>query len=188
MAQETSGAATPTSNTPSKKSRSGVWIVGGVAAIVAAIVFAGGVLAANRLSAPSRGEDFGRFGGQRPQVQIESAKELPSATPNLRGIVTKRDGATLSVGQRGGPEAGSNGSASLIDVVVTSGTTVYHDTTQMNFDGQPPSGPIQQTVEPGKLDRIDVNNRVTVWGEQNGNQLTAKVLVYSDPFALQPPQ
>jgi hypothetical protein len=76
----------------------------------------------------------------------------------------------------------------MMDVVVSSDTTIYHDTTQRSFNGQPPSGPIQQTVEPGSLDGISTNSRVTVWGDQNSNQITAKVLVYTDPLAFQPQQ
>ena len=188
MARETSKEVTSSANTPAKKGRSGVWIVAGVAAVVALLVFAGGALAVGRLSAPSREGEGDRPFGERPQFQIEPAKELPTTTPNLRGVVTKRDGNTLSVGQRSGFGSGGNGSATLVDVVVTNDTTIYHDITQLSFNGQPPSGPIQQKVEPGTVDGISTNSRVSVWGDQNGNQLTAKVLVYTDPLAFRQSQ
>ncbi len=189
QAATTPNAATQ-QNTPAKKSRGSVWVVGGVAAIVAAIVFAGGAFAANQLSAPPREGEFGRFGGQRPQFQIEPAKELPKAASNLQGIVTGRNNNTLSVEQRNGfgQDGGGNGNTAMMEVVVGSDTTIYHDTTQRNFNGQPPSGPLQQKVEPGSVDGINTNSRVTVWGDQNGNQITAKVLVYTDPLAFRPPQ
>lgn len=185
MDRETLSEMTPSPNTPAQKSRSGVWIVAGVAVVVALLVFAGGALAVGRLSAPSREGGGDRPFGQRPELQIEPAKELPTTTPSLRGIVTQIDGNTLSVGQRGGFDTGGNGSTTLVDVVVTADTTIYHDTTQMSFNGQPPSGPVQQKVEPGTLAAVSTNSRVTVWGDQNGNQLTARVLVYTDPIAFQ---
>jgi hypothetical protein len=171
---------------PAKKSRRGWWVVGITAIVTAALVVAGGAVAAGFLSSPGReGRGEGGF-GQRPNFQLEAAKELPTTSPTLRGIVTKRDGNNLTVGQRGGPGSNSNTSAQLIDVIVGTDTTIYHDVTQMNFNGQPPSGPIQQKVEPGSLDAINTNNRVTVWGDQTGNQIAAKVLVYSDLPAFRP--
>ena len=184
---------TKTTNNPIEpasqhKSRHGWWVVGVVAVITAALVFAGGVLAAGRLSAPSqegRSEGF----GQRPDFQLQAAKELPTTAPALRGVVTKRADNTLTVGQRnGGPGSNVNNSTQLIDVIVSDNTTLYHDVTQLDFNGQPPNGPIQQKVEPGSLDNINTNNRVTVWGDQNGNQLAAKVLVYSDNQFFRPQQ
>jgi hypothetical protein len=181
--------AVPPTASPQKKSRKGWWIVGVTTAITAALVFAGGALAVGRLSTPGREGRGEGFFGQRPNFQIEAARELPTTTPNVRGVVTQRTANMLAVGQRnGGPGSNDNGNTQLVDVIVNSDTTLYHDVTQMNFSGQPPSGPIQQKVEPGSLDGINVNSRVTVWGDQNGNQLTAKVLVYSDPFAFRTPQ
>jgi len=108
----------------------------------------------------------------------------------VRGVLTKRADNTLTVGVRNGfpgGGGGDNGAAQIIDVVVAGDTTFYHDITQMDFGGQPPSGPIQQKVEPGSLADINTNSRITVWGEQNGNQITAKVLVYSDPMTFRQP-
>jgi hypothetical protein len=170
-----------------KKSRNSWLVVGVVAAVVAALVFAGGAFAVGRLSAPGRGGEGEGFSGQRPNFQIEPAQELPTTAPNVRGLVTKRASNTLSIGQRNGDfgSIGSNGggNTTTVDVIVTSDTTIYHDITQTNFNGQPPSGAIQQKVEPSALDSISTNSRVTVWGDQNTNQITAKVLVYTDPFA-----
>jgi len=177
------------SSEPVKKTGRINWVVVSiVAVVVAALVFAGGTLAANRLATPERG-GFGNF---RPDFQIQAAKELPTEAATLNGVVTSRNGNTLSVGQRGGfrPGGGNGGgNTTLVDVIVDANTTLYHDTTQMNFNGQqPPSGPIQQTVEPGNVEGISTNSRVTIWGTQSGNQLTAKMLVYTDPLAFRPPQ
>jgi hypothetical protein len=176
---------------PAKKTGRINWVVVGVtAAVVAALMFAGGVLATNVLARPGRGGGGGFFNGQRPNFQIQAAKELPTEPATLNGVVTGRNGNTLSVEQRGGFRAGgNNANTNLVDVVIDANTTLYHDTTQLNFNSQqPPSGTIQQTVEPGSADAISTNSRVTVWGTQSGNQLTATVLVYTDPQSFQPPQ
>jgi hypothetical protein len=172
---------------PKKTSRGGWWVTIVVAVVVAALVFAGGVVAAGRLSAPSgEGERGGSF-GQRLNFQIEAAKGLPTTTPNVNGVLTQRTGNTLTVGVRNGGPGGDNGAAQIADVVVTGDTAIYHDVTQMGPNGQPPSGTVQQKVERGSLDSINTNSRVTVWGEPNGNQIAAKVLVYSDPMTFRRP-
>lgn len=173
------------SNQPAKKPGRINWVVVSiVAVVVAGLIFAGGTLAANFLAQPGRGE-----GGFRPNFQIQAAKELPTEAVTLRGVVTSRDGNNLSVGQRNGFGPNSGGSTTLVDVVIDATTTLYHDTTQFNFNSQqPPNGTIQQTVEPGSVEAISTNSRVTIWGTQSGNTLTAKVLVYTDPQAFRPPQ
>ncbi len=183
MGAQTSNEPATTTTTPAKKSRSGVWIVGGVATLVALLVFAGGALAVGRLST-SGGEGEGegnRAFGPRPEFQIKPAQELPTTTSNVRGVVTNRADNVLTVGQRSGFGGNGGGNVTSVEVAVASDTTIYHDITQLSLNGQPPSGPVQQKVEPGTLDGIKTNSRVTVWGDQTGNQITAKVLVYSDP-------
>jgi hypothetical protein len=144
-------------------------------------------------------QGFGGGNGQRPNFQMTPASELPSATPVARGILTKIDGSTLTV-QEGGfnfgqgnggtprPRPTSDGTprprptqspAQTVQVVVNSDTQYYQDVTFANLNGQPPSGAIQQKVEKGSLSALSDNERVTVWGDQNGDQITAKVIVYT---------
>src|SRR5512136_2678853 len=113
----------PTDVTSKKTSRGGWWVTVVVAAVVAALVFAGGVVIAGRLSAPSREGERGGFFGQRPNFQIEAAKELPATTPTVRGVLTKRADNTLTVGVRNGFPGGDTGAAQIVDVVVTGDTT-----------------------------------------------------------------
>jgi hypothetical protein len=136
--------------------------------------------------------------GQRPNFQMTPAPEVPTATPAARGMLTKIDGNTLTV-QEGGfgfgqgnggtprPRATSDGTprprptaapARTVQVVVNGDTQYYQDVTFANLNGQPPSGAIQQKVEKGSLSALTGNERVTVWGDQNGDQITAKVIVY----------
>jgi len=137
--------------------------------------------------------------GQRFNLQMTPAPELPSATPVARGVVTKIDGNTLTVqegsfnfGQGNGgtprPRPTSDGTprprptqapARTVQVIVNGDTQYYQDVTFDNLNGQPPSGVIQQKVEKGSLSSLSDNERITVWGDQNGDQITAKVLVYS---------
>ncbi len=175
-------------STALKKSRSGWLIVGGVAAVVALIVFLGGVFVSGAMATSGRSGLFNRQPGERPEFQIQPASELPTAAPSVRGVVTQRADNTLTVVERGGFGRGEQGNqaqgstAPQVMVVVTNATTLYHDITQMNLNQGAPSGTIQQKVEPGSLAGISANSRVTVWGDQSGNQLTAKVLVYTDPM------
>ncbi len=137
--------------------------------------------------------------GQRGNFQMVPAPELPTATPAARGVLTKVDGNTLTM-QEGGfnfgqdnggtprPRPTSNGTprprptqgpALTFQVIVNSDTQYYQDVTFANLNGQPPSGTIQQKVQQGSLSAITGNERLTVWGDVNGDQITAKVIVYS---------
>ena len=147
-------------------------------------------------SAQSQG--FGGGNGQRPNFQMTPASELPTASPVVRGSVTKIDGNTLTV-QEGGFNFGQDngtprprptsdgtprprptqGPARTVQVIVNGDTQYYQDVTFASLNGQPPSGAIQQKVEKGSLAALSANERVTVWGDQNGDQITAKVIVYS---------
>jgi hypothetical protein len=146
----------------------------------------------------AQAQDSGGGNGQRFQFQMTPAPELPAATPVARGLLTKIDGNTLTV-QEGGlgfgqgnggtprPRPTSDGTprprptqapARTIQVIVNGDTQYYQDVTFANLNGQPPSGAIQQKVEKGSLSALTDNERLTVWGDQNGDQITAKVIVY----------
>jgi len=156
--------------------------MGVVTAVVAALVLAGGVLAANRLAASGRrGGEGDFFGGARPEFQITPAAELPTAAPAVRGVVTARSGQQLSVGQRSGQ------TTNVVEVLVSADTKIYHDVTARSFQGQPPAGAVQQQLEPGSLDGLNTNSRVTIWGTQAGSQVTASVLVYTDALGFRVP-
>lgn len=155
--------------------------------------------AAQAADQSTQAQGSGGGNGQRPNFQMAPAPELPSTAPVARGVLTKIDGNTLTV-QEGGfnfgqgnggtprPRPTSDGTprprptqspARTVQVVVNSDTQYYHDVTFANLNGQPPSGAIQQKVEKGSLSALSGNERVTVWGDQNGDQITAKVIVYS---------
>jgi len=78
--------------------------------------------------------------------------------------------------QEGTPRSRPTQGAAVDIQVDATNATVFEDTTFANLNGQPPSGTIQQTVEASSLDKIPTNGRVTVWGDRNGDQVTAKVI------------
>jgi hypothetical protein len=58
-------------------------------------------------------------------------------------------------------------------------TLIYHDVTSQQFADAPPSGPIQQVLNPGTLDEIGENTVVSTWGEWHGDRVVAEMLVFS---------
>ncbi len=193
MSTQLSTESTPTPKAPVKNSRKEWAVAIGVAVVVALVVFVGGALVSGVMATSGRSGLFNRPAGDRPNFQIVPAAELPTTQPNVRGVVTQRADQTISVVERGGfglnnganqPQANN---APQFEVVVTNDTVFYHDVTRMNLNEGAPSGTIQQTLEAGSLDAINPNSRITVWGDQNGQQLTAKVVVYTDPISFRQP-
>ncbi len=193
MSTQLSTESTPAPKVPAKNRRKEWTITIAVAAVVALVVFVGGALVSGVMATSGRGGLFNRPAGDRPNFQIVPAAELPTTQPNVRGVVTQRADQTISVVERGGfglnneanqPQANN---APQIEVVVTNDTVFYHDVTRMNLNEGAPSGTIQQKLEAGSLDAINPNSRITVWGDQNGQQLTAKVVVYTDPISFSQP-
>ncbi len=193
MGTQASNEPTMAPGAPAKKSRKGWWVVVGVAAVVAAVVLVGGALVSGLLATSGRGGLFDRREGDRPNFQIVPAAELPTTPPNVRGVVTQRTDNTILVAERSvfGPNGGANQAqanpAPQIEVVVTNDTALYHDITRANLNEGAPGGTIQQKLEAGALNGINANSRITVWGDQSGQQLTARVLVYADPVANREP-
>ncbi len=190
MGTQSSNEPTITSDAPVNKGRTGWWLAVGVAAVVALAVLIGGALVSGVLATSGRGGLLDRPEGERPNFQIVPAAELPASAPNVRGSVTQRADKTISVVERGGfgGTSQSQGSpAPQVEVIVTKDTVIYHDITRANLNEGAPSGAIQQKLEAGSLDGINANSRITAWGDQSGQQLAARVLVYSDPIAFRQP-
>jgi len=201
-----------------KRRRSWRGAIATVAIMIAVLILAACQPAAQPTDQAVQSQGGGGGNGQRPNFQMQPAPELPTDQPVVRGVLTKIDGNTLTVqegsfnfgqgngfGQDNGgtprPRPTSNGtprprptagSARTLQINVTSDTQYYQDVTFANLNGQPPSGTIQQKVERGSLDALTGNERVTVWGDQNGDQITAKIIVYTQfrggPPSQQQPQ
>ena len=164
--------------------------VGVLVLLVSAVAFLAGRML-NRGVSP-----LGLFGPADDGISILPAEELPKTQPEVEGLFVERqdniilvetdqpggDGVSGSpVGMGGGPK---------FEVVVTTETILYRDTTQP--PSRRPSGNdprvLQQTVEEGTLD--DLNNSqslVMVWGRRSGDRIIAEVLMYSNPVYLQKP-
>ena len=197
-------------NVEVKKNRRTTWLsslaVGltiGLAGLVMVACQPADQTAANQPAANQPDASQGSGGGQRPNFQMAPAPELPTTQPVARGVVVSRDGNTLTVqeinpnfragGNGGTPRPTPDGTprprptfagGPQIQVDV-SGAQFYQDVTFASLNGQRPSGSIQQKVEAGNVDGISANSRVTIWGDQNGNQIAAKVVVYSQPRSPQ---
>jgi hypothetical protein len=122
---------------------------------------------------------------------IQPAEELPQTPAEVRGIFDHRQDKSIFVGtgnvrmtvqkdKSGQVQTSSSHSGPTVEVVVTTQTVIYHDTTMEQFNGPPPFGQkIQQVVEPGSLDEIGQSSTITAWGKKTGDRYIADILVYS---------
>jgi hypothetical protein len=165
-------------------------ILGVVIFVVATAAFVAG-RSLNRRVGP-----LGLFGPMDDGITILRAEELPETSPEEYGLFVERQDNIISVetdrpggdGVAGSPVG--MGGGLKIEVVVTTETLIYHDTTQP--PSRRPSGDdprvLQQTVEEGTLDDLNISQSlVMVWGRKSGDRIIAEVLVYSNPGYLQKP-
>lgn len=127
------------------------------------------------------------------QADTQPAKELPQTPADVRAVFDHRKDNSLFVGtgviirtaqkdQAGKVTSSSTYDGPIVEVVVTPQTIVYRDVTSRQFtNGQPPSGKIQQVVEPGSLDDVGKDSLIHAWGKKTGDRIIADVIVYSLP-------
>ena len=134
---------------------------------------------------------LGDDGGQRLQIggdDIQPAQELPQTPEDVWGVFDHRQNNSIFVAtgnvtvdvradRSGNVETSSEYDGPLVEVIVTSQTTVFEDVTMQQFNGQA----IQQVVEPGALDEIGESSTIAVWGRKTGDRIIADVLVYESP-------
>ncbi|HUH96250.1 MAG TPA: hypothetical protein VLZ89_02760 [Anaerolineales bacterium] len=178
-----------------------ILIISGVVILVlllAGAAFVGGrLLNGQGLPGLSSGPQVFTSGG-RTQVLIKAgdilpASELPQTPADVSGVFDHRQDNSIFIGtgqervmfqkdQSGKVQTSASHSGPVVEVVVTTQTTVYHDTTMEQFNGPPPSGQkIQQVVEAGSSAEIGQGSLVTVWGKKTGDRYIADVLVYTTP-------
>src|SRR6266511_39608 len=138
-------------------------------------------------------------------VQLVPAKELPKSAPDVTGQFVERKDNTIVVTsvplETGGggavvdsqsSEGGDDESLTSkqipsgpkVEVVVTSETIIYRDTTEA------PSGnneTIQETVGEGSLDDLNSDSMIRAWGRKSGDRIIAEVLFYSSPMVSKRP-
>ncbi len=184
-----------------RKPRRSLAIVIGVIAVV--IVLAATAFIAGRLISPQASAQNGNggpgsiVGGQAGQnhvnIHITRSKELPSTPPTVVGIVTDRQDQILSVGtgnvninsifngpgQQPTVQASYNGP--VVQVVITHDTKIYKDVTPVDPQTvEKNGGNLQQVLAPGSLDDIGKNIGIQVWGIQQGDRITADIIVYQE--------
>jgi hypothetical protein len=137
-------------------------------------------------------------------LKIDPAPELPTADPDVAGMLSERKDNSLFVGSGNGVlfQSGDGTSTSSVTVVggdtggsgeqdtkktevlVTKDTKLYRDATDFSQISNGGETTIQQKVEPGSLDEISNNAMLMVWGRKNGDRVIADVISYSLPIAL----
>ncbi|HMD82738.1 MAG TPA: hypothetical protein VKE92_15585 [Anaerolineales bacterium] len=161
-------------------------VVVGIAAFTAGRILNRGV---NPLSL------FG-FAGEGDGISILPAEELPKMQPAVEGLFVGRQDNMIFVetnppggdGVSGAPVG--LGGGRKFEVVVTTETILYRDTTQP--PARRPSGDdpreLQQIVEEGTLDDLnDSQSLVMVWGRKSGDRIVAEVLLYIDLVTIEKP-
>ena len=138
-------------------------------------------------------------------VQLIPAEELPKTAPEVTGPFVERKDNTIVVASipmkaggggmvksEGGGEfvAGSPvdlDSVPKVEVVVTSETMIYRETTEFKEPSSNETQTIQQTVEESTLDELNSQSMVMVWGRKSGDRIIAEVLFYSNPVMFKRP-
>lgn len=121
-------------------------------------------------------------------VTIVPAMELPTTSPEVTGpFIERQDNAVIveskSLQAGGGgalPAPGARREAGpLVEVLVTSQTVIYRETTHLSEPLSEETQTIQQTVEETTLDDLNSESMVMVWGRRSGDRIVAEVLMYS---------
>jgi len=138
------------------------------------------------------------FGGpdgaeQTFALNVKPAKELPAAQPDVIGMYVERQDNSIFVGTGDinavveakpgeAPQADSSFSGPKVEVVISTDTIIYKDTTEL--DPENPGAEVQQTVELGTIDEITEQSSISVWGRKVGDRVIADVIVFSTPFMI----
>lgn len=176
--------------------------------LVGAAAFIGGRMLNQKAGPLGFGMPMGNGDVMSISVQVTPAPELPTTQPEVLGLFVERkdNSITLSsvsmeagkggvvVQSSGGSEgesfAGSpvDNNGPKVEVVITSETTIYIETTQPS--GPPASGEnvvLQQTVAEGSLDDLTSQSFVTVWGRKSGDRIIAEIMFISNPVMFKRP-
>ena len=168
------------------------WIVVGVVStlLLAGAAFVGGRMLSGQNQTSSGGSGSGSFTisgpGGTQSFDIVPAEELPSASPEVSGILVRSEDNTFIVGtgqvriMMNEGEIGASHDGPEVEVVVTHNTVIYCDATQFEIS-KIKDGKVQEVVKPGSSDEIEKNYFVRAWGRERGDRLFADVLVYKAP-------
>lgn len=129
-------------------------------------------------------------------LDIKPAEELPATQPSELGMFVERKDNSVFIGtgevsvmakaEPGQePQIDSSFSGPKVEVVISSDTVVYKNTTEL--DPENPGAEVQQTVELSSIDEITEQSSITVWGRKAGDRIIADVIVFSTPFMIRAP-
>ena len=129
-------------------------------------------------------------------LDIKPAEELPATQPNEMGMFVERKDNSIFIGTGDvsvtakadpgqEPQIDSSFSGPKVEVVISSGTVVYKDTTEL--DPENPGAQVQQTVELSTIDEMTEQSSITVWGRKVGDRIIADIIVFSTPFMIRAP-
>lgn len=129
-------------------------------------------------------------------LDIKPAEELPATQPDVLGMFVERKDNSIFVGtgeinmiveaQPGEePQMDSSFSGPKVEVVVSSDTVIYKDTTEL--DPENPGAQVQQTVELSTIEDITEQSSITVWGRKAGDRVIADTIVFTSPFMIRAP-
>ena len=160
-----------------------------LALVIAAAAFIGGKLLTHGMDPIGLGAPFqGDF-----RSMIVPAPELPTTPPDVTGPFVDRQDNTIIVETKsletGGIGAASSENAKsqtgpLVEVVVTSETKIYRETTNPSEPLSAENQIIVQMVESATLGDLDSRAMLMVWGRQSGDRVIAAVLMFSDLVAV----
>jgi hypothetical protein len=180
-----------------QKPRRKLWMVIGAVALVT--LLGGAAYVAGRLISPpdtaqagngGPGLYFSGPGGKSVSIKETKAKELPQTSPTVVGVMTGRQDNVLSLGTGkisvnthikpgAQPTTQASYTGPVVQIVVAHDTQIYKDVTPLNPEELfKTGGKVQQVVAPGTIDDIGQNTMVQVWGNRQGDRITASVLLY----------
>jgi len=177
-------------------------VLGIVVLLVGAAAFMAGRMLNQTVGPVGPGGPLGSNGGSF-SVQLVPAEELPKTQPEVMGSFVERKDNTIVLTSApletgaGGVVVDSQSSAGgddealtskempsgpKVEVVVTSETVIYRDTTDFSKGGT-----VQETVGEGTLDDLNADSMIRVWGRKSGDRVIADILFYSSPVVTTSP-
>lgn len=129
-------------------------------------------------------------------LDIAPAVELPPTQPTEIGMFVERKDNSIYIGTGEidlrveaapgeEPQVDSNFTGPKVEVVISSETVIYKDTTEL--DPEDPGAEVQQTVELSTIDDITQQSSIMVWGRKAGDRIIADVIMFSTPFMIRAP-
>lgn len=157
------------SKQPAKK-KSRRWLVVGLGLLQ--ILLMGSAFVGGRMLAAQNQRN------SRSPFAVQLPSQLPKDPAAATGSVTKIQDTIIILARRGGGGGQPGGSIASTgtEISVTADTKYFKNTSSSGPGQGPNSGPQQVQVEAGTLNDVKVGSNITVWGQKNGERITAEVV------------